>query len=248
MTSKQKSKLKKEFMPKYYRTFGTVGIALLTCALVGFIVCVACFMAFDSDAANPFYAILLIAYLVVMLVLCIVYIIIASKYQKKIILQRTQEIESEFVDLPFEEATATLIERQVIKDYGFIANVGGYAGVLVVPFDEANVSVYSANVYTKVCTAIVITNREGVVIAEHMVDNVLFNFICKKGVRMNFVGLSKYLVSDKKEFVRVHIKGSGQKRTMTFLFGVVGSLISDDKEAVNISRQKILNILSKEMQ
>ena len=246
MTFKHKRQLKKEFTPKYYRNISLwSAVALCAVLIIGLCACVAVGMVFDE---SPVTYITMIVYFFALIAILIVFMVIVVRVQKKLLAQRTEEIESEFVDLPFEEVTATLLKKRIITEYGFLANVGEYSGQLMVPFKEATVSVYSANIYTKVCSAIVITNASGAVIAEHILDNELFNFICKKGVNLKFVANSGLLLNDKKKFVKVHIKGSSERNTWGFLFGALGMLISDDASGVSLSRRTILNILDREMQ
>lgn len=246
MTSKQKRQLKKEFTPKYYKNVNIWGaVALCAVFIIGLCVCIAVGVTFDE---SPVTYITMIVYFFVLIVMLIVWMVIALKARKKLILQRTEEIESEFSDLNFDEVTASLSQKRVITEHGFVANLGEYAGMLVVPFKEATVFVYSANIYTKICSAVRITNASGAIIAERILDNELFNFICKKGVNRKFVADSGLLINHKKEFVKVHIKGSGERKTWGFLFGAVGMLISDEANGVSLSRKTVLNILGREMQ
>jgi len=243
MTFQQKKQLKKKFMPAYYRNYNIWGSVIMFGVLFGGLaVCIALGLTLgDSDATY----ITMCVYVLVLLATLITFLVVMIKMQNKLLKQRTLEIENEFVDLPFDEVTATLTEKHVITEHGFVANMGEYSGQLVVPFAEAHVSVYSANVYTKVCTVIVITNQAGGVIAEYVLDNVLFNFICKKGVKLNFVANSKYLLNDKREFVKVHIKGSSERNTMWMLFGVLGAFISNEHNDVNLSKKTVLDVLGK---
>lgn len=246
MTSKQKRKLKKEFMPKFYRNVSVWGaVALFAVLIIGIAVIVAVGMTYGEN--NGIMLVTIVAYVVALLISLIVILVLLVNAQKKLINLRTQEIVSEFYDLPFEEVTATLLEKRVITEHGFVANRGEYAGQMVVPFNEALVSVYSSNVYSKICTVIVITNLAGMVVAEYVLDNVLFNYICKKGVKLDFVADSKHLVSNKQEFVRVHVKGNGDQKTAMFLFGAIGAFISNENNGVNLSRKKVLDVLGKEM-
>lgn len=246
MTFKRKRQLKKEFMPKYYKNISVWGlVALFAFLVVGLYVCIAIGLIFEE---NPVTYITIIAYLLVIIAISVVIIVLSLRAQKRLILQRTEEIESEFTDLNFDEVTAALLEKRVITEYGFVANLGEYAGVLVVPFKEATVSVYSANIYTKVCSAVKITDMSGAVIAERVLDSELYNFICKKGVNLNFVADSRLLVDDKAQFIKVHIKGSSERTTWGLLFGAVGMLISDEANNVNLSRKTVLHILDREMQ
>lgn len=246
MTFKHKRQLKKEFMPKYYRNVN-IWSAVAFCAvfIIGLCVCVAVGLVFDE---SPVTYITMIVYFAVLIAILIVYMVLGLRARKKLILQRTEEIESEFSDLNFDEVTVSLSQKRIISEYGFVANLGEYAGALVVPFKEATVSVYSANIYTKVCSAVRITNASGAIIAERILDNELFNFICKKGVKLNFVANSRLLVSDKKKFVKVHIKGSGERNAWGFLFGALGMLISDEANGVTLSRKIVLSVLDREMQ
>lgn len=245
MTFKQKRKLKKEFTPDYYRKFNIwASVIMLVVLVVGFAACIGVGITYDEHPATY---ITMLAFFVALIVMLIIVLVLIFKMRNKLLQQRTQEIVSEFHDLPFEEVTSTLLEKRVITEHGFVANRGDYAGQLVVPFNEALVSVYSANVYTKVCTVIVITNLAGMVVAEYVLDNVLFNYICKKGVRLDFVADSKYLLNDKQEFAKVHIKGNSDRNMAWFWFGAIGAYVANENNNVNLSRRTVLNVLSEEM-
>lgn len=245
MTFKTKRRLKKEYMPKYYKNISLWGlIGMFAYLIVGLYVCIAIGLIFEE---NPVTYITLLAYLLILLAIAVIIIVLMTRAQKRLIVQRTEEIESEFTDLNFDEVTAALTEKHVITEYGFVANLGEYAGVLVVPFKEATVAVFSANIYTKVCSAVKVSDLSGNIIAEYTLSNELFNFICKKGVNLNFVGDSRLLVDDKAQFVKVHIKGNGKTATWGILFGAVGMMISNETDNVNLSKRVVLSILDREM-
>ncbi len=244
MTLKEKRELSRKFTPKYYSKLNVPSITVMLCWLIlGLAAVITVGLLLGEDMITY---ITMIVWVVVLLIILIVVLIISVKLKNRIITQRTTEIIDEFVDMPFEDATAALTERNVISEHGFVANIGEYAGKLVVPFGEAKITVHSANIYTKLFTIIQISNVKGAVIAEHIVDNALYNYILKKGVKIDFQANSKYLVSDKVTFVKKHFGADREKRAVWFWFGALGALVSDEMNNVNYSKKIVLRIVGKE--
>ena len=243
MTFKDKRKLKREYTTPYYKkyTLGAIISSILIVVLV--LVFVAC-VAFMED--SPALPVLVIALWVCVFAYLITFIVVSFKIRKRILKQRTEEIEKEFSDMPFEEAEAELTERKVITEYGLVANLGEYAEKLVVPFKEATVTVHSANIYTKLVTAVLISSSSGAVVASYILDKALYNYLFKKGIRTVFQGYSNLMVSDKGRFVRNYIYGSEEKNTMTFMLGLLGAFLSDENKNLNYSKKIVFEVLDKE--
>lgn len=244
MTFSQKRKLKNDYMPKYSKNLiiGILVSGLCYSALVAILIFI-----FISDPQNEALLIALVAATIMGPVYFIVLIVLIMKLRKRLLCQRTEEIESEFTDMPFEEAETQLAEKKVITEHGFVADRGEYAGQLVVPFKEAAVSLHTANIYTKIITAVVISDLSGNVQAEYILDKTLYNYILKKGVKVIFNGHSNLIVTQKNEFVKRYLVGDNEKMTMTFLFGMLGALLSDEEKNINASKKIVLNVLSKEI-
>lgn len=60
-----------------------------------------------------------------------------NKLHKRLIDERTAELEREFCDMPFEEAERVLKEKGIITDTGFVANTDDVFDKEVVPFEKA---------------------------------------------------------------------------------------------------------------
>lgn len=249
MTFAQKGQLKKEYMPKDYRNF-TVGmlIALICLLVIGVAVIVAFGLLFGEDEGSPIFMIALAVWFFIMMVLLIVFAVVMSSQQKKIMQQRTNELLNELTDMPLEEAEAELAARKIVTEAGFVADRGQYAGSLVVPFNTAVISVYSANIYTKIVTVIAVRDMYGTVQAEYVLDRAIYNFILKKGLRIDFKGYSNLIVTNKDLFVKKYFGKDSDKMAMTFLFGALGAIISDESKNINSSRRVVLDVLSREME
>lgn len=249
MTFAQKGQLKKQYMPQSYRNFyNGMLIALICVIVIGVAACVALGILFGEDESSPIFMIALAAWVIIMLALLIVYAAVLSSYQKKIMQQRTNELLYELNDMPLEAAEAELAARRIVTVDGFVADRGPYAGTLVVPYNTAVVSVYSANIYTKIVTVIAVRDMYGTVQAEHILDRAIYNFILKKGLRIDFQGHTNLIVSQKDLFVKKYFGRDSDKMAMTFLFGAIGAIISDESKNINSSRRVVLNVLSREME
>lgn len=248
MTFAQKGQLKKQYMPQNFRNF-YIGmlIAIICVTVIGAAVCVAFGILFGEDEGSPLFMIALAAWVIILLVLVIVYAAVFSSYQNKIMQQRIAEVINEFTDMPLEAAEAELAAKNVVTEAGFVANRGQYAGSLVVPYNTAVVSVYSANIYTKIITVIAVRDMYGMVQAEYVLDRTLYNFILKKGLRIDFKGYSDLIATNKELFVKKYFGKDSDKMAMTFLFGALGAIISDESKNINLSRRAVFDILGREM-
>ena len=244
MTSANKRKLKKEYTAPYYKKF-TIGMVISTILIIAlFFVFLACVASMGDSSMLPVVA---VVFVVCVFAYLITFIVLSLKMRKRLLKQRTEEVEKEFADMPFEEAEIELTERKVITEYGLVANIGEYAGQLVVPFKEATVNVHSANIYTKVVTAVLISNSAGAVVASYVLDKALYNYLLKKGVKIEFHGYSNLMVSEKSKFVKNYIYGSSEKTSMTMLFGLLGALLSDENKNLNYSKKIVFDVLDKEI-
>ena len=245
MTFKDKQKLKREYTAPYYKKYN-IGV-MISLIFIIVLVCVfaVCVVLLDDDSfALPVLAIALFASL---LIFVIVFLVATLKLRKRLLKQRTEEIENEFSDMPFEEAESELTERKVITEHGLVANLGFYAGKLVVPFKEATVSLHAANIYTKVVAAVLIRDLSGAVVASYILDKTLYNYLLKKGIRIDFQGYTSLMVSEKSRFVKYYLYGSEERTSMAVLFGVMGALLSDEGKNLSYSKKIVLDVLSKEI-
>ena len=133
-----------------------------------------------------------------------VFCVIDFKLQKRLIKERTAELEKEFVEMPFDESERILKERGVITDTGFVV----YKGVdifdnLVVPFEKAWLGFNFGQFASRIKISIDLFSEEGYEPkAVYNFDCAMYNFILGKdmGIKDNFY--FKLFVKDKGAFAK----------------------------------------------
>jgi len=241
--SKTKRQLKKEFTPKYYSNFYLVMyIIIWSWFLLGFVAFItAALIVNNLDYYYYGIMIALVVWIAPIIIMLAVYLLKRSEIRKRLLKQRIAEVKNEFADMYFGRALDVLELKKVITEVGFVANTGEYAGRRVVPFNEVSVTVYSANIYTKVCAAVIISDKSGTPVAQYVMDKLLYNFIFKKGVKVIFKGNSALLVSNKEQFVEQHLKKDDN--SILFLFGWIGVMIGRCVGEQSAYRKTVLKIL-----
>lgn len=146
-----------------------------------------------------------------------IFVIIDKKLHKRLIEERTAELEQEFCDMPFEEAKELLLKNGVITDDGFAVAEGVFAECAVVPFKEAKLefgySSANTKIYLSVCLGVkgqlMFDNTK----AFYEMDKALYNFILKSGFdffsdEINTDGdlCFELFKNDKKEFAKIALK------------------------------------------
>lgn len=100
-----------------------------------------------------------------------------NKLHKRLIDERTAELEREFCDMPFEEAERILKEKGIITDTSFVANADGVSGKEVVPFEKARL-IFNINTISEVRLEIRMYDTDGGTRkATYDFDKAMYNYI-----------------------------------------------------------------------
>ncbi|MDE7453918.1 MAG: hypothetical protein K2N22_05865 [Clostridia bacterium] len=247
MTNSEKKYYNKKFMPRYYAIWSKVMPVAVLVWFVGFIAAflVSTFVFPEANAMSK----IAIGFLIALLVLVVVFIAGTVVMNNKLTKQRAAELAQEYADMPEEEAKAALLARGVITEDGFIipsmATEGGVVPKL--PFNDATVYLFSANVCTKVLTVASICNATGGIMAEYLLDGELYNYLKNGGFNFVYYGGSQLLFGDKTTFVKKVIKTRENKGVgFAMLGGVLGAVLAANAKDETPEMEAVLRVLRRE--
>ena len=128
--------------------------------------------------------------------------IVGVKLNKRLIEQRTAQLEEEFTDMPFEEAEAILKEKGIITDSGFVVK-GDVFGEEAAPFEEVWIDLYFSLAASAKIDICVFRNYNSFKrIAKYSLDCAMYNFLLNKDTRIKSNTVFNLLVKDKKAFAK----------------------------------------------
>lgn len=131
-----------------------------------------------------------------------IFIVIEKKLNKRIIEERTAQLEEEFCDMPFEEAERILKERGIITDSGFVVK-GDMFGEEVAPFEEVWIDLYFSLAASAKIDLCVFSNKSSFKrIAKYGLDCAMYNFLVNKDTQIKSNTVFNLLVEDKKAFAK----------------------------------------------
>ncbi len=132
------------------------------------------------------------------LVALAIFLLVDNKLHKRLIEQRTAELEKEFTDMPFEEAERILKEKGIITDTGFVAKGGE-----VVPFHKAWLDLHYGLIASADIDIFVFSGENSLKkIAQYHLDSALYSFLVNKDTGIKNNRIFNILVNDKKEFAK----------------------------------------------
>lgn len=245
MTSSEKKYYNAKFLPKYMRVINAVVPPIIVVLLlVGMAVL---FYLGHKGVMNG--TIVTIAVIIMVAVLLIIVLAIPLTFRKKLIELRKAELNEEYADMSFEEAKAAFTARGVINENGFVipSMASGGDVVPVLPYKDASIYLFSANVCSKIFTVVSFCNQSGNVMAEYLVDRELYNYLAKAGFNYRFFGGSNMLFGDKGLFVKKVMttrenKGLGYQ----FLGGWIGYALAKKAQDETPEMNAVLRVLRKE--
>ena len=136
-----------------------------------------------------------------------VFWLIDNKLHKRLIEQRTAELEKEFSEMPLEEAERILKERGIITDNGFVVKSDGVFGSDVAPFDKVWIDLNYTSLFKSVNMEIVLFYKDsGKEIDVLRLDRELYNFLANKDTEFKSNPDFDLLIKDKKEFATQVLK------------------------------------------
>ncbi|MDE7083073.1 MAG: hypothetical protein K2O89_05150 [Clostridia bacterium] len=242
MTLKEKKEFNKNYCPAYYRGHSLkVSLPIIIWTIIG---CGAVAgIAFSDYEDYTVFAVLV--FLVGLFVIGISVGVASYNRTKRLVCEREAELNAKFSDTPLEEAEKVLLQKNVITEHGFVANEDAYAGKQVVPLNEIHITFYSSVVSTEIFTVALIADSGNNVIARYIVDNPLYNYILKKGIRCTFYGDTDVLLTDRSEFVRKNLNIDKTSKYAYVLFGVFGSIMHDNSVEKTTAKRTVLDLLKK---
>lgn len=245
MTNKEKKYYNKLFLPKYMKVFNIAAPIVILGILIAFFAAIIFSVAVapELNLAGK----ITIVFLVALVIAAIVLISLVAAFNKKLVAQRKAELEKEYSFMPFEKAQEALISRGVISEKGFmVPHLAGGEVVPVLPFDDAVVHLFSANVCSKVLTVATICNKQGGIMAEYMLDKELYNYLQNGKFGFRHYGGSELLFGDKGAFVKKVIKTRNRKGAALGFVGAVGFLLAEHERDNTPEMQAVLRVLRKE--
>ncbi|MDE7438928.1 MAG: hypothetical protein K2N23_00200 [Clostridia bacterium] len=199
----------KKHLPKYIYKFNIALIiffAVWFAAGVPLMVTIGCFYgesAITFAVMASSFAVFLIGFFIFWLV--------DNKLHKRLIEQRTAELEKEFCEMPFEEAERILKERRVITDNGFVVNDDVF-GNKVIPFEETwfifNFISLNESVNMEILVFHNYNGNSGRQVEVLHLDRELYNFFANKETDLKDDPSFNLLIKDKKEFAKQALKYS----------------------------------------
>lgn len=245
MTNSEKKYYNQKFLPKYMRIINVVVPTIIVVVLV--VGLAVLFYLGHKGVLDS--TIVTIAVLIMIAILLIIVLAIPLTFRKKLIDLRKAELEEEYSDMSFEEAKAALTERGIINETGFVITSMEKMGdvVPVLPYKDASIYLFSANVCSKIFTVVSFCNQSGGVMAEYLVDRELYNYLAKVGFNYRFYGGSNMLFGDKGAFVKKVMttrenKGLGYQ----FLGGWLGYALAKQAQDDTPEMKAVLRVLRKE--
>lgn len=247
MTNSEKKYYNQKFLPKYMKVMNTAVPIVFIVVLLGGLGIIS-FLAYKEMLGDKT-ALAIGLFIGVVVALIIISIVLQLVFRKKLIEQRKAELEEEYADMSFEEARAALTERGVINETGFVLPNMGKVGevVPVLPYKDASIYLFSANICSKVFTVVSFCNQSGGVMAEYLVDRELYNYLQKVGFNYKFYGGSNMLFGDKGAFVKKVMttrenKGLGYE----FLGGWLGYALAKEARDDTPEMKAVLRVLHRE--
>lgn len=207
----------KENLPSYVFKFN---VAMVAFFIGWFIFCAPPMIAMGCIFGESweFYVTFVTMFAIFFIGLAILYFV-ALKLRERLVAECAAELEEKLADMPLERAAEILTERGIINENGFIASRGDLFGEKVVPFGQADFSVYCDGYYLywegrylKKKTHPLVLNiycdlHDGADVsgcASFELDGALFNFLDKRGLVKDLESNRDfyYLKADKKNLVR----------------------------------------------
>ena len=131
-----------------------------------------------------------------------IFIVVDKKLNKRLIEERTAQIEEEFTDMPFEEAERILKERGIITDSGFVVKSDVF-GEEVAPFEEVWIDLYFSLAASEKIDICLFSNKSSFKrIAKYSLDCAMYNFLVNKNTGIKSNTVFNLLVKDKKAFAQ----------------------------------------------
>lgn len=164
------------------------------------------------------YAVMIATFAAFFIVLAI-FCVIDVKLQKRLVKERTAELEKKFIPMPFDKAERILKERGIINDNGFITSKENdvFGEKVVVPFDKASFSFgfsqFASQIYLSIALYSKDDEGDGEAKAEYEIDCALYNFLLGKDTDLKDNYYFNLLIKDKSAFAALVLKGV---KTVTF--------------------------------
>lgn len=158
------------------------------------------------------YVVMIATFAVFFIVLAIFYVV-DVKLQKRLIKERTAELEEKFIPMPFDDAERILKERGVITDNGFITSEENddFGEEVVVPFDKVSFSFgfhqFASQIYLSIALYSNDDESDGESKAEYEIDCALYSFILCKDTNLKDNYYFNLFINDKSAFVTLVLKG-----------------------------------------
>lgn len=242
MTNSEKKYYNKKFLPTYMRN---INIALPTVIIAVLVIGLVAVFLVPEDFKTPALIALIATFVVTLIVLLIVF----GVFNKKLVAQRKAELEEDLPETGFEEAKAALTERGVINETGFVITTMEKMGdvVPVLPYKDAKIYLFSANLCSKIITVVSFCNQAGGVMAEYLLDKDLYNYLKYAGFDIVYYGGSNMIFGDKGTFVKKVIRTKSSKGMgYAFLGGALGAALAAKAQDETPEMDAVLRVLRKE--
>lgn len=143
-----------------------------------------------------------------------IFCIVDVKLHKRLVKERTAELEEKFAQMPFEEAERILKERGVITDNGFVCSEENVVfDNEIVPFDRAWLAFQFGQLITQPKLSVILYSNDrdeyiGEPKAVYDLDCALYNFILGKNTNLKNNYSFNLFIKDKSAFAALVLKYS----------------------------------------